>query len=166
MGFLIFAFRKLDLKRRINDKQFSQMLLSNKQQQITSQISNMEQSMSSAQSTLSSLTSGSIMNLQQQVMSQCVGADGKAIEGVNQAAVMMQMQAKQQAMMFQSNTLNSVFDAVSKAQLKQLHNEDTSISQQMASLESQLKVETAELANVEKSEDEAAKSTAPKFGLS
>lgn len=49
MGVLIFAYRKLSLKRKINQDEFRQMQLSMDKQQVTSQISLMQQSMADKQ---------------------------------------------------------------------------------------------------------------------
>lgn len=49
MAFLLFAYRKLSLKRQINQKNYQMTLLSNQQQSIQSQIGMMEQVKASAQ---------------------------------------------------------------------------------------------------------------------
>lgn len=49
MGFLIFAARKLNLKRQINQKSYRQMCLSNQQQRVQAQIQELEQIKSTAQ---------------------------------------------------------------------------------------------------------------------
>ena len=162
MGFLIFAFRKLSLKRQINDKNFRLMMLSNDLQKITSNISTVQQAMSTAQNTMNAFTNNSIMKMQQEYLN----PDGTTKSGIDRTSLYNEMNVKQQTILFQSNTFNSIFDAANKAQLTQLNAMDTQISQQMASLESQLKPLNNELQNVEKAEDEAAKQIAPKFGLS
>ncbi len=162
MGFLIFAFRKLSLKRQINEKNFRLMMLSNDLQKITSNISTVQQAMSTAQNTMNAFTSNSIMKVQQQYLK----ADGTPKEGNDQNIIYPAMNVQLQAIQSKTNHLNSIFDQVNKVQLTQLNAMDTKISQQMASLESQLKPLNYELQNVEKAEDEAAKQIAPKFGLS
>jgi len=162
MGFLIFAFRKLSLKRQINEKNFRLMMLSNDLQKITSNISTVQQAMSTAQNTMNAFTSNSIMKVQQQYLK----ADGTPKEGSDQNIIYPAMNVQLQAIQSKTNHLNSIFDQVNKVQLTQLNAMDTKISQQMASLESQLKPLNYELQNVEKAEDEAAKQIAPKFGLS
>ena len=161
MGFLIFAFRKLSLKRQINDKNFRLMMLSNDQQKITANISTVQQAMSTAQNTINAFTSNSIMKVQQQYLN----SDGTPKAGLDNT-IYPAMNAQLQAIQYKSNNVNSIFDQVNKVQLTQLNAIDTQISQQMASLESQLKPLNNELQNVEKAEDEAAKQIAPKFGLS
>ncbi len=161
MGFLIFAFRKLSLKRQINDKNFRLMMLSNDQQKITANISTVQQAMSTAQNTINAFTSNSIMKVQQQYLN----SDGTPKAGFDNT-IYPAMNAQLQAIQYKSNNFNSIFDQVNKVQLTQLNAIDTQISQQMASLESQLKPLNNELQNVEKAEDEAAKQIAPKFGLS
>lgn len=57
MGFLIFAFRKLSLVRKINQDQYRQMTLSLQQQQITDQINALEQSQANKQDIAQQLVS-------------------------------------------------------------------------------------------------------------
>lgn len=59
MGFLIFAFRKLTLKKRINQMQFRQTLLSTAQQKIQNQISIMQQAKTSSENALQMVMQGS-----------------------------------------------------------------------------------------------------------
>ncbi|MEI8129804.1 MAG: hypothetical protein WCG95_09350, partial [bacterium] len=120
------------------------------------------QAMSTAQNTMNAFTNNSIMKMQQEYLN----PDGTPKSGIDRTSLYNEMNVKQQTILFQSNTFNSIFDAANKAQLTQLNAMDTQISQQMASLESQLKPLNNELQNVEKAEDEAAKQIAPKFGLS
>jgi len=83
------------------------------------------------------------------------------------------MTALQQAQMEQNTKIamatqltNNVFESMSNASLPYLNAEDSRISLEMANIESQLKAVNGELEGVEKAETEAAKSEAPKFGLS
>lgn len=65
-----------------------------------------------------------------------------------------------------NHAVNSIFDAASDYEMKMLQMKDQRISGEKTSLESQLKTMEAELQSVEKAEDQAAKDSAPKFGLS
>lgn len=159
MSFLLFAYRKLDLTRRINEKNYRLMLISNEHQKKVTEIGNLQQCISSAQSTISMLSGSSIMEANKQFTSACTGADSNT-----QMQAWATFQAKQQEASQKANLMNSVFDATSKAQLAQLNAIDTQLTMEMKNLESQLKPLSEELANVEKAEGEAAKQAAPKFG--
>ncbi len=56
MGFLLFAFRKLSLKREINQKNYRMTLLSNQRQRIDSEISIMEQHKAAQQDAWSTIS--------------------------------------------------------------------------------------------------------------
>lgn len=58
MAFLLFAYRKLSLKRQINQKNYQMTLLSNQQQTIQSQIGMMEQVKASAQDSWATIADG------------------------------------------------------------------------------------------------------------
>lgn len=58
MGFLIFAYRKLTLKRKINQDEFRQMTLSMEKQQVSSQISVMQQALADKQDMAQQMMSG------------------------------------------------------------------------------------------------------------
>ena len=163
MSFLIFAYRKLDLTRRINEKNYRLMLISNEHQRMVTQIGNMQQCMSATQNTISMLSGNSIMNATQQFQATCMGA-GTATDANTQMQAAVKFQAAQQAATYKANLMNSVFDVQSKTQLAQLNAIDTQLTMEMKSLESQLKPLSEELTNVEKAEGEAAKQAAPKFG--
>ena len=85
----------------------------------------------------------------------------------NQQVLALGLQGGVQAANLAVNqAVNSVFDAATKYQLQTLHLKEQRITAEKNSLESQVKLETAELSEVEKAEDQAAKDSAPKFGLS
>lgn len=176
MGFLIFAYRKLFLKRKINDLNFQAMMLSEKKQRITDQIGQTQQAMSSAKNMINIFTSSSIAYKQTEDMSKYYeyvqdpkNSNIKTLkpkEGVNVSDIAYSSQIANAGIMAASNACNSIFDAVSTAQLNILNAEDSQISLQLANIDSQTKQLMPELESVEKAEDQAAKSEAPKFGLS
>lgn len=201
MGFLIFAYRKLSLKRKINQDQYRQIELQSEQMQIQSQISIMQQataaSQDAAQQMMGNLSNmfysgyqtslfGSNMALQaadqnyKKALSDAKGnqdadsvkAAAKDLESAqkmysgNQMGGMFAMQQFQSGMMGLNQQINSVFAAKEKGEMQALKQKDTRISQQIAQLETQLKMENQEYDNVVKAEDEEIKKSTPKFGLS
>ena len=57
MGFLLFAARKLQLKRQMNDLQFRNMQLSQEQQTVSKQIANAQQAINAAKNSVNYTTS-------------------------------------------------------------------------------------------------------------
>jgi len=200
MGFLIFAYRKLTLKRDINQKSFRQMQLSMEKQQLDSQINMMQQS-TAAQQDMAQQVMGDMSNMlyassqmsifganqgvaaaEQNYKDALKSANGdnnndnvrkaqEQFEGAKTSAdrtrfaTMGMFQGEQQKLMMMNQQVNSVFAAQDKARLQALKTKENRIDTEMASLESQLKLENAEYDSVEKAESEEAKKGAPKFGL-
>lgn len=166
MGFLIFAYRKLFLKRQINDKEYRQMMLSQQKQTMTEQIGIVQQSMSAAKNLLSVFTSGQMTSLQNDIRQKYGMNDtGGTVDTTKSQQAYNEMQIGQQKLVAFNYASNSIFEAASTAQLQPLKCADTAIDLEMASLESQLKTLRPELESVEKAETDAAKNEAPKFGL-
>ena len=178
MGFLIFAARKLQLKRQINDLQFRNMQLSNEQQSITVQIANAQKAQNAAKNTVNYMTtvanSVSVFNQSiQQKNAYSAFEDAKAkgqeisfddfakqnnINGLGTSAVST-------AANVAGNVMNSIFDATNQVQLARLSAKDSQIGLEMDNNESQLSLISAEYQNVKKAESEEARNSAPTFGL-
>lgn len=171
MGFLIFAYRKLFLKRKINDLNYQSMILSQKKQQITDQIGAVQQAITTAKSALSLFTQAGIQSAQKEVYNKYYDIDEKTGKytpkgDVDQSSFMNELNLKTQAKAYAGQFANSLFEASDQAQLSYLNQLDSQISMQIANIDSQTKQLMPELESVEKAEDQAAKSEAPKFGLS
>lgn len=95
-----------------------------------------------------------------------------AVEAANTTLMNTNWQVQQETNAFQSRVVamnagvNSIFAAQTKAQLDYLQHEETTMDQEKAQLESQLKAWQSQYDSYEKAEDSAAKDLAPKFGLS
>lgn len=196
MGFLIFAYRKLALRRKINTDQYRLMTLQSDQLQIQSNISLVQQATAAnqeaSQMMISNLTNmfysgyqnslfgsntmlqGAEQNLRQAQASkdeEKIKAAAKDLENAqkmysgNQVGGMMAMQQFQQGIMGLNQQINSVFAAKERGEMQALKQKDTRISQEIAHLETQLKMENQEYDNVTKAEDEEIKKSTPKFGL-
>ena len=164
MGFLIFAYRKLFLTRKINDLQFKSMMLSQRKQDITANINTISEVMSSGKELLNAISSKYLSTIQQEIMSKYY--DGSKLkQGVDQTYVYNEYQRETSDIMARASMCNSIFEGNNKAQLKQLNSQDTQIETQIKNNDSQLAQLNSELQSVEKAEDAAAKSEAPKFGL-
>lgn len=168
MGFLIFAYRKLFLKRKINDLNYQAMVLSQRKQTITNQIGLVQEAISSAKNAVSLFTQAALGAAQKEVYKDFYKDPNdpkELIEGKNSSDLYTAMSAKTQAITYGAQAINSLFDMQDKAQLTYLNQLDSQISLQIANIDSQTKQLMPELESVEKAEDQAAKSEAPKFGL-
>lgn len=167
MGFLIFAYRKLSLKRQINDLEYRSVVLSQKKQSITEQIGMTQQMISSAKDAINVFTNNSMFALNQNYTNKYVDDKGNLKPGVGETekSIMASFQASQYAAQMANNACNSVFEQASQSQLSMLKSVDTQITQEVANSESQLKLMREDLSSVEKAESESAKSDTPKFGL-
>lgn len=210
MGFLIFAFRKLTLKRKINQDEYRSMQLSQELQQVQSQMSIMQQAQAAKQDMvqqgMAAISNSFYASCQNSLFGSNQNVAGltekyqqavkdasdngkitdtnKINEDANVIAAKSELEAaqkeqsgKQYDMMFKMNAfqngmlqangaINSIFNTVDKGQMEALHQRDNRITLEMKNLESLLALEKAEYSSVEKAEGEAAKDTAPKFGLS
>ena len=161
MSFLIFAYRKLSLKRQVSDGEYRQMSLSQQKDTISKQIGQMQQCVSVAKNIFNTLSNQVLATVESEVYS-------KYPNGVpqdQQNSIMQEVKAKQYAVMTANSTCASIFESASNAQLSQLKGQESQIDLETASLESQLKIMREEAQGVEKGESDAAKSDAPKFGL-
>lgn len=169
MGFLIFAYRKLFLKRKINDLNYQAMVLSQRKQTITSQIGLVQEAISSAKNAVSLFTQAALGVAQKEVYKDFYkdpnDPNKGIVEGKDASGLYTAMNAKTQAITYGAQAINSLFDMQDKAQLAYLNQLDSQISLQIANIDSQTKQLMPELESVEKAEDQAAKSEAPKFGL-
>lgn len=198
MGFLIFAYRKLSLKRQINQKQFRQMQLSSMQKQVQEQMSIMEQAKSQMQdsannlfSTLSNSTNclfqakmaasqsdyNSLYTQYQNDVAQKKGSDviqqdlakleaAKTASDNQQKALAAEQALASAPLLAAKQAASNIFNTMDQAELQILHQKDQRYEEEIASLDSQLKTMNAELDSVEKAESDAAKKSAPTFGLS
>ena len=158
MGFLIFAYRKLSLKRQINQDEARLMQLSREVQDINSQKSLWQQ----AQSDKKDMTEQYMAGISSKFMTDNQGL----MAGQATGAQMMMMAKYQDAMMQAKMYTNSVFSAADKGMEQSLKAKGDRIDLEKATVESQLKLENAEYQEIVKAEDASAKENAPKFGLS
>jgi len=169
MGFLIFAYRKLSLKRKINDLNFKVMMLQDKEQSMLTKIGNTQQSMSNMQSIMTATGSAQMAQMTNSILAKYYDKDDKGnmkLKADTDANLLNQeMYKANYEHAAQESLFKGMFDAKNKSELTVLNQQSTQISQQKASIESQLKQLSGELEGVEKAEDQAAKQDAPKFGL-
>lgn len=194
MGLLIFAFRKLFLKRRINQLNGRQMQLSQAKQTITEQIGRAQRSKAAAQSAFSSMMQNTAMQnqsiFQAQMGEYTNGAmaladefkkftpnseeakaakaamdEYKAESQIQTQALYADFTGSQQMLSMKANMMTQAMEASDSGELQQLQAKDSQLELETASNESVLKQLNGELDGVEKAETDAAKKEAPNFGL-
>jgi hypothetical protein len=165
MGFLIFALRKLQLKRQKSQLEYRLTVLGSKVEQIQKAEAQFQQSISSAKNMINIFQQAQSMSNQMSMFGMYdKNADGSA--QTDQVQYMKDFMAQQQSQAMASNFVNSIFDNMSQSRLSVLKAQEDQITQEKTSEESQLKYISEELQGVEKSEDAAAKEDAPHFGQS
>ena len=166
MGFLLFAARKLQLKRQINQLQYRQMQLSQEQQQISSQIAQQQQRQQQVQNSLNYINtlSNSLANINNntQVLT-AYQAGGNALQQLGASIYASANTINPTSLA--TNVMNSVFTAQNNVQLTQLQGKDSQISLELENTESQLKLLQAEYESVKKAESSEIQNCAPTFGL-
>lgn len=197
MGFLIFAYRKLALKRQINQKQFRQMQLSSMQKQVQDQMSIMEQAKSQMQDSMNNMFNNISSNTTSLFQAKAAASqsdysslyaqyqkdtaagntaaandDLKKLEAAKyasdnqQKAIAAEQTLAMAPILAAKQAMSSISNTIDQAELQMLHQKDQRYEEEIASLDSQLKTMNAELDSVEKAETDAAKKSAPTFGLS
>ncbi len=205
MGVLIFAYRKLSLKRQINQDNFRLTLLGIDKTQVTRQIGDLQQAIAQKQD-MAQQFMGSISNIfysgaqmqmagvnqnsqvaEQNLRAAMEDARKRGVTDVEkdpnviaakqtydvtknasvaaQGNSMAMFNAFQTQMMGMNQQVNSIFAAKEKGSLQGLKAKENRIDTEIASLQSVLAQESADLKATEEAEKEEAKNSAPKFGL-
>ena len=162
MSFLVYAYRKLALKRQISDKEYRELVVSQQKQSMTDQIGQLQQQISAGKNMFSVFASQANYQATQEVYGKY---DGGKVPQAEAGQLQQTLQGKQYEIAYRTNISNSIFEAASQAQMAPMKAIESQLDLEMANLESQLKQLRPELESVEKGETEAAKSEAPKFGL-
>lgn len=170
MGFLLFAFRKLQLQRRISQLEYRQVVLAQKltdAQQVESQL---QQALSSQKNLFSMAQNFASNSEMQNLYSQLTAGfnkQGMSTEESQQAIMnaQIEMTNRQNIQNAQTAMTNSIFEGISNSRLAVVKAEEDRITQEQSSIDSQLSIQRKELESVEKGEQEDAKQDTPKFGL-
>lgn len=166
MGFLIFAFRKLTLRRQISNIQFKLMNMGIDKQRLMEQSNQMQSSIDMFGSLMQQAYGTPIMNYQMQMQSAIANQMSAGGGQTNPSDMIQQYMRPYQELTQAYMQQKSIFDIQQKAAMQQIHSKETQMDQEMDRLNSQLKLMQEEMQNVEKGEDQEAKQAAPKFGLS
>ena len=164
MAFLLFAARKVQLKREINSKNYELQLISLKRQEAQKAVADKQQYMNDMKNMTSVFAQGIQGAMVLGQVGQLTGASVEKSQQVSQDVQAATTLGNQAATAITSIS-NSIFDAMNKQDLARLQAQAQSLDLRQSSLQSQLSSLEAEYKSVESAEKEAAQSTAPKFGL-
>lgn len=183
MSFLLFASRKIQIRRELNTKNYELDLITQKYNEATKKVAEFQQNISNAKQMTSVFTNG----LQSQYLASALATqfgkdsavykayatgDFKAISNLStedktkaQAAAQYAQQAS--VVMAQSVTAvtDSIFDSMNKAQGAKLQAQQQQLDMRKQALESEVQVLANEYQSVKQGEQQEAKNIAPQFGL-
>ena len=189
MGFLLFAARKMQLKREINQNSYEQIMVSNQLQAATKRVADFQEQMNN----MKNMTSVFAQGLQSQALSAAYSkaATDSNLDDATKAAInnylagdmsafnnltneqrqalsqvtSMGTQAGSTAASAFTNVTNSIFDAVNKVELAQLKAEESRLENKQTSLQTMAKLLEAEYQSYDEALNASVKDAAPKFGL-
>lgn len=165
MGFLIFAYRKLQLQRQKSQLEYRLLSLSQNLMTIKNQEDQLQQALTSAKNMTNIMSQQSLFSMNNQ-MTQMMQQqkDAGSTNAPDQTEFMAKFMAQQEAAQLKSNISNSIFDGISQSRMSVLKAQEDMITTEKTSKESTLKYVTGELESVDKAEDQAVKQDVPKFG--
>ena len=175
MSFLMFAARKIQIKRLMNSKNYELTLITEQANQAAQKVANAQEAQTAAKNQVSVFTS----RLQSQgqyaaleALKAQKGIDSSDMKKLSQdelsmVSVAMQQgtQAGNQLATAITSITDSIFSAQNKAELSRLQAQQQTLDMRKESLQTQLKSLQGEYQQCESAESESAKSLAPKFGL-
>ena len=186
MGFLLFAARKLQLKREINNKNYELTVLTSQLNDAQKRVAQFQEQMENMKNMTSIFAQGlqasanraayeryieqnPNSNLSTQLRNYLNGDGQISVDQADQQAFSMLQQTATQsgnatASVFTAMT-DSIFGAANKVQLAQLKAQENSIELRKGSLESELELLKEEYNSVKSKEGEAIKDAVPQFGL-
>ena len=178
MGYAIFTARKLMLTNRINQLNFRLMQLSQQQMTLSNNAAKLQRALANQKNVFQTI--GNIyqsgLTMQQQAYQQGLMAALKQSSGDTSNPIFVQAMQQYSTLglngqfNFATTNLGLVLgmmqqqqEAVNESQLQQVKDIENEIELQKKSIETQLKAAQAELQEVEKSEENNIKNSAPKY---
>ena len=191
MGFLLFAARKLQLKREINTKQYELTVLTSQYNDAQKRVKDFQEQMNNMKNMTSVFAQGiqsngsvsayralltqpdekvpaevkaAVQRMLSGDMSALNGLTNEQRQALSQVGQMGSQAGSSLATAF-TNVSNSIFDAVNKVELAKLTAQENSLELRKGSLESELSLLNGEYDAVKGQEAEAVKEAVPHFGL-
>ncbi len=179
MAFLLFSARKLQLTRQLNEKQYEQMLITQKHEQAVKKVADFQQAMTDMKNMTSVFTNGIANAAQSQAVMTYLGTDlykklqsgatlteeeQTKVSGAQQAS-MVGAQAGTQYAQAISSVTESIFNSANKTQLAMLQAQSQTLETKLKALDTQVSYITKQLERVESAESSSIDAATPKFGL-
>ena len=161
MSFLLFAARKMQLKREINANSYEQIKVQDQLKAAQKRVSNFQEQMTQMKSIFNVANKSLYANTLQNSYAN-MNADS------TDALQQQQMLAQQGASALTnavSNITDSIFTAVSNVQLEQLKAESDRLDNKLTSLKTEGQLLSTEYQEYDQAISSAVKEAAPKFGL-
>ena len=179
MAFLLFAARKIQLTRKLNEKQYEQILISQRYEESTKKVADAQQALTNMKNMTSVFTNGIVSAAQSQAVMKAVGSEvykklvsGQTLTEEEQAQASKAQYAAQygsqrgaQYAAAVSAVTDSIFNQVTKTQLAALQAESQMLDSKMKALDTQVSYINNQLQAVEKAESQSIDAATPKFGL-
>lgn len=173
MSFLMFAARKIQIRRLMNSKNYELTLITEQANEAARKVANAQEAQTAAKNQVSVFTSQLQSAAQYQALAALknqTGIDANAMNAQSdlsavQAALQQGTQAGAQLATAITSITDSIFSAQNKAELSRLQAQQQTLDMRKESLETQLKSLQGEYQQCESAESESAKSLAPKFGI-
>ena len=167
MAFLLFAARKIQLKREINAKQYEVSLIASKYQEATQRVADKQQAMTDMKNAFQAQTSLFTQMGQTAAVAAMTQSANQAGQQLNVQAMQYALTQGTQAGNSLATAANSIFDSIvgqqNKAELARLQAQASSLETRKTSLETQLKQLTAEYDSYAQQVDKEVKEAAPSF---
>ena len=172
MSFLMFAARKIQIKRQLNAKNYELTLITEAANEAARKVADAQEAQTAAKNQVSVFTSQLQSAAQNQALlalKNQTGIDANSINANNMSAIQTALQQGAQAGSALATAVtsitDSIFSAQNKAELARLQAQQQTLDMRKESLQTQLKSLQNEYQSCESAESESAKSLAPKFGL-
>ena len=180
MSFLLFASRKIQIRRELNTKNYELDLITQKYNEATKAVADFQQNISNAKQMTSVFTSNFQGQEMARAMATAFGSESdqyRAAMSGNYSSLSKEDLAKAQyacqlgtqaaSVMTQAVTsvTDSIFSAMNKAQGAKLQAQQQQLDMRKQALESEVQVLSNEYNAVKQGEQSEAKNIAPQFGL-
>ena len=172
MSFLMFAARKLQIKREMNAKNYELQLITQAATDAANKVALAQEAQAAAKNQVSIFTSqlqGAGQNAALIAMANQTGIDTSSVNKDNIGAINYALNQGSQAGNALASAIttmtDSIFSAQNKAELARLQAQQNSLDMRKGSLETQLKSLEGQYQAAEQAESDSAKSLAPKFAV-
>ena len=161
MSFLLFAARKMQLKREINANSYEQIKVQDQLKAAQKRVSNFQEQMTQMKSIFNVANKALYAN----TLQNNYGSVGEINQDNYQAQLGLAQQGATALTNAVSNITDSIFTAVSNVQLEQLKAESDRLDNKLTSLKTEGQLLSTEYQEYDQAISSAVKEAAPKFGL-